>query len=125
MTSPVDIVPLAEARAVSKRYGTTLALDNVTMTIQAGQSVALAGRNGAGKSTMVRLLTGLDRPDAGEVLFSGEPAPDVSARRMAVPGRLRLSEVDDHPGTHSRRESLHQRSAGGAPRSIAGARSAG
>ena len=82
MTDPVDtsVVPLVEARAVSKRYGTTLALDNVTMRVKAGQSVALAGRNGAGKSTMVRLLTGLDRPDAGEVHFSGEPAPDVAAR---------------------------------------------
>ena len=72
--------PLVEARAVSKRYGTTLALDDVTMKVWAGQSVALAGRNGAGKSTMVRLMTGLDRPDAGEVRFSGEPAPDISAR---------------------------------------------
>lgn len=72
--------PLVEARGVSKRYGTTLALDDVTMTVAAGQSVALAGRNGAGKSTLVRLLTGLDRPDGGTVLFGGEPAPDVAAR---------------------------------------------
>ena len=71
---------LVEARAVSKRYGTTLALDDVTMKVWAGRSVALAGRNGAGKSTMVRLMTGLDRPDTGEVRFSGEPAPDISAR---------------------------------------------
>jgi simple sugar transport system ATP-binding protein len=75
-----SIEPLVETRAVSKRYGTTLALDNVSMKIYAGHSVALAGRNGAGKSTMVRLLTGLDRPDAGEVRFAGKPAPDVSAR---------------------------------------------
>ena len=68
---------LVEARAVSKRYGTTLALDDVTMKVWAGQSVALAGRNGAGKSTMVRLMTGLDRPDAGDVRFSGEPAPVI------------------------------------------------
>ncbi len=74
------IEPLVEARAVSKRYGTTLALDRVTMRIHAGHSVALAGRNGAGKSTMVRLLTGLDRPDSGEVRFAGAPAPEVSAR---------------------------------------------
>ena len=82
MQSPFDpsVEPLVETRAVSKRYGTTLALDNVSMRVHAGHSVALAGRNGAGKSTMVRLLTGLDRPDAGEVRFAGEPAPDVSAR---------------------------------------------
>ena len=75
-----SIEPLVETRAVSKRYGTTLALDNVSMKINAGNSIALVGRNGAGKSTMVRLLTGLDRPDAGEVRFAGAPAPDVSAR---------------------------------------------
>ena len=72
--------PLAEARAVSKRYGKTLALDNVSMNVTAGRSVALAGRNGAGKSTLVRLFTGLDRPDHGEVRFAGRRAPDVSAR---------------------------------------------
>ncbi len=83
MTEPsfdAGAVPLVETRAVSKRYGTTLALDNVSIRIDAGQSVALAGRNGAGKSTMVRLLTGLDRPDAGDVRFAGALAPDVSAR---------------------------------------------
>jgi simple sugar transport system ATP-binding protein len=50
------------------------------MKVMAGQSLALAGRNGAGKSTMVRLMTGLDRPDGGQVLFAGEPAPDIGAR---------------------------------------------
>jgi simple sugar transport system ATP-binding protein len=78
--SQAGVVPLIEARAVSKRYGTTLALHHVTMKVMAGQSVALAGRNGAGKSTMVRLMTGLDRPDGGQVLFAGEPAPDIGAR---------------------------------------------
>lgn len=72
--------PLVETRTVSKRYGTTVALDSVSLKIHGGRSVALAGRNGAGKSTMVRLLTGLDRPDAGEVRFAGRPAPDISAR---------------------------------------------
>ncbi|MBV9222322.1 MAG: ATP-binding cassette domain-containing protein, partial [Methylobacteriaceae bacterium] len=65
------VAPLAETRGVSKRYGTTLALDNVSLKIHAGCSIAVAGRNGAGKSTMVRLLTGLDLPDAGEVRFAG------------------------------------------------------
>ena len=57
MESPfaTGVEPLVEARAVSKRYGKTLALDNVSMKVSAGHSVALAGRNGAGKSTMVRL----------------------------------------------------------------------
>ncbi len=82
MGAPLDtsVEPLVETRAVTKRYGKTLALDNVSLKVFAGHSVALAGRNGAGKSTLVRLLTGLDRPDSGEVRFAGGPAPDVSAR---------------------------------------------
>ena len=78
--SEVSAVPLVETRALGKRYGTTIALDDISLDIQAGESVALVGRNGAGKSTLVRLLTGLDRPDSGEIRFIGEPAPDLSAR---------------------------------------------
>lgn len=75
-----SLEPLAEASVVTKRYGTTLALDKVSLKIAACRSVALVGRNGAGKSTLVRLLTGLDRPDGGEVRFAGSPAPDTAAR---------------------------------------------
>jgi simple sugar transport system ATP-binding protein len=77
-----DAVPLVETVSVSKRYGDTLALDDVTLKVMAGRSVALVGRNGAGKSTMVRLMTGLDRPDTGAVRFLGEPAPDIGARSL-------------------------------------------
>ena len=114
--------PLVEARAVSKRYGTTLALDDVSMKVQAGQSVALAGRNGAGKSTMVRLLTGLDRPDTGEVRFAGEPAPDISARaqwRSKVACVYQKSTII--PELTRRREPVPQRPA----RARASARSTG
>jgi simple sugar transport system ATP-binding protein len=79
-SSGLSLEPLVEARAVSKRYGRTIALDNVSLKIAAGHSVALVGRNGAGKSTLVRLLTGLDRPDGGDVRFGGSPAPDTAAR---------------------------------------------
>ena len=80
MPMPAGVEPLVETIGVSKRYGTTLALDAVSLAIHAGHSVALAGRNGAGKSTLVRMLTGLDRPDTGEVRFGGAPAPDIAAR---------------------------------------------
>ena len=65
---------------MSKRYGATTALDDVTLGIAAGESLALVGRNGAGKSTVVRVLTGLTRPDTGEVRFDGEAAPDIAQR---------------------------------------------
>ncbi|MFI6101903.1 sugar ABC transporter ATP-binding protein [Lentzea sp. NPDC051213] len=70
----------AIARGVTKRFGRTLALDDVGIEIRAGESHALVGRNGAGKSTLVSILTGMQVPDAGEVSFFGEPAPAVADR---------------------------------------------
>ncbi|KOV83717.1 sugar ABC transporter ATP-binding protein [Nocardia sp. NRRL S-836] len=70
----------AFARGVTKRYGRTLALDDVGIEVRAGESHALVGRNGAGKSTLVSILTGMQVPDAGEVGFFGEPAPAIADR---------------------------------------------
>lgn len=54
---------------VTKRFGTTLALDNVSLNIGRGESRALVGRNGAGKSTLISVVTGLLTPDSGTVRF--------------------------------------------------------
>ncbi|WP_432824223.1 sugar ABC transporter ATP-binding protein [Dactylosporangium sp. CA-092794] len=72
--------PAVAALGVSKRFGATTALSEVTMRIAPGETHALVGRNGAGKSTLVSLLTGLHRPDGGEIRFFGEPAPPTSDR---------------------------------------------
>ncbi|GAA0652903.1 sugar ABC transporter ATP-binding protein [Kutzneria viridogrisea] len=72
--------PAAQARDISKRFGRTLALDGVGITVAEGSTHALVGRNGAGKSTLVSVLTGLNRPDSGQVSFGGEPAPPVEDR---------------------------------------------
>ncbi|MEU3787097.1 sugar ABC transporter ATP-binding protein [Streptomyces sp900129855] len=71
---------VAEAHGIRKRYGPTVALDDVGIAVRAGESHALVGRNGAGKSTLVAILTGLQRPDHGVVLFDGEPAPGPADR---------------------------------------------
>ena len=65
---------------LSKRYGSTVALDAAGIAVAAGSTHALVGRNGAGKSTLVSLLTGLQAPDAGEVRFAGAPAPALGDR---------------------------------------------
>ena len=70
----------AEARGITKRFGRTLALDNVGIEIRDGESHALVGRNGAGKSTLVSILTGLQTPNSGEVRFSGRRAPAPADR---------------------------------------------
>lgn len=71
-----------KARAISKTFGATVALDDVTLAVRPGVSHALVGRNGAGKSTLVGVLTGLLEPDTGTVHFNGEPAPDRADRDL-------------------------------------------
>lgn len=72
--------PLVEAHGITRRFGPTVALDDVRITVRAGESHALVGRNGAGKSTLVSVLTGLLRPNSGTVLFDGSPAPPLADR---------------------------------------------
>jgi simple sugar transport system ATP-binding protein len=84
MTAPAEATDagrtVVAAHAVSKRFGVTVALDEVSLAVTGGQVHALVGRNGAGKSTLVSVLTGLEAPDAGTVEFAGEPAPPQADR---------------------------------------------
>ncbi|HKE16043.1 MAG TPA: sugar ABC transporter ATP-binding protein [Kofleriaceae bacterium] len=59
--------------AVQKSFGGIRALDRASLHLHAGQVMALVGENGAGKSTAVKILTGIERPDAGRVLVAGAP----------------------------------------------------
>ena len=59
-------------RRISKRYGSTQALDDVSMDLRAGEVHVLMGENGAGKSTLVRALIGAEAPDRGEIWIRGE-----------------------------------------------------
>ncbi|TDC73122.1 ABC transporter ATP-binding protein [Streptomyces hainanensis] len=64
--------PLIEVRGASRRYdGGPPALDDATLTVTAGEAVAIVGPSGSGKSTLLNLIAGLDRPDAGTVAVSG------------------------------------------------------
>jgi ABC-2 type transport system ATP-binding protein len=65
---------------VSKSYGATRALQDVTFEIKPGQSIALVGPNGAGKSTLVETIMGLHKPDAGWVTVFGYTAPEEAPR---------------------------------------------
>lgn len=61
------------ARALTKRYGSTTAVDAIDFTVEPGTVTGFLGPNGAGKSTTMRLILGLDRPEVGTALVSGRP----------------------------------------------------
>ncbi len=75
-----------EVTGLRKRFGPTLALDGMTFTVPPGQVTGFIGPNGAGKSTTMRVILGLDAPDAGTALIGGQPYRHAAA--PADPGRV-------------------------------------
>jgi ABC-2 type transport system ATP-binding protein len=64
---------MIEARGLTKRYGTTTAVDDLSFTVEPGRITGFLGPNGAGKTTTMRMILGLDRPTAGAVTVNGKP----------------------------------------------------
>ncbi len=85
-----DDAPVITARGLTKRYGQTVALDGLDLSVKRGEVYGFLGPNGSGKSTTIRLLLGLHRPSAGEArLFGIDAQADpgaVHARLAYVPG---------------------------------------
>lgn len=65
-------IPAIEVRSVSRRFGRTVAVDDVTFQVPTGSVCGLLGRNGAGKTTLMSLISGQDRPSSGSVRVVGE-----------------------------------------------------
>jgi ribose transport system ATP-binding protein len=81
--SPVRL----QMQGVSKRFGATVALEDVGIEVAAGQVLALVGENGAGKSTLMKVLSGAIKPDAGRMWLDGvpyRPGNPLEARRAGV-----------------------------------------
>lgn len=98
-TQPVDSAPdsaakqaqtLLEVRNLVKRFGGVHALENASLTITEGESVALVGDNGAGKSTFVKAISGVQPADEGEIALRGKP---VTIRSPQDAGRLGIEVV--------------------------------
>ena len=68
---------------VKKRFGATIALDGVDLTVRAGEVLALVGENGAGKSTLMKTLSGAYHPDEGKMWLNGEPYAATASARCA------------------------------------------
>src|SRR5919198_3480071 len=73
-----------EVRGITKSFDGHTVLRDVSLDVPSGALVALLGPSGCGKTTLLRILAGLEEPDAGEVLHSGEPVSDKSARDRNV-----------------------------------------
>ena len=105
-----------EVSGLRKRFGPTLALDGMSFTVQPGQVTGFVGPNGAGKSTTMRVILGLDAPDAGHALVGGRPYRslrrplrqlgsllDASALQPSRTGRNHLLWLAHSQGLQARR----------------------
>ena len=85
--------PIISCRSLSKWYSGVHALKNVDLDIQPGEVVGLVGDNGAGKSTLINILAGVHGPDAGQILFDGEP---VSIRTPKDAKRIGIETIHQY-----------------------------
>jgi putrescine transport system ATP-binding protein len=76
--------PIVEIEGVRKTFGTTVALDSVTLSVARGEMFALLGASGSGKTTLLRLLAGFDEPDAGRILIDGRDMRSVAPYERPV-----------------------------------------
>jgi len=91
---------MIEARGLVKRYGSTIAVDNLSFDVRPGTVTGFLGPNGAGKSTTMRMMLGLDRPDAGTVRISGKSYHDLRSPLREVGALLEAKAF--HPGRTAR-----------------------
>ena len=69
--------PMVEIRSLTKRFGKTIALDDVQLQIDEGQFFALVGPSGSGKTTLLHILGGFIAPDRGQVIIAGGDVSDL------------------------------------------------
>ncbi|OYU40783.1 MAG: methionine ABC transporter ATP-binding protein [Pseudorhodobacter sp. PARRP1] len=98
MNAPNLIAHLPESvglHGISRSFGTSVALHDITLSIKRGEIVGLIGRSGAGKSTLIRILNGLDKPQSGQVVISGQDITDLDEQALQ-PIRRRIGMIFQH-----------------------------
>jgi ABC-type branched-subunit amino acid transport system ATPase component len=85
--------PVLEITATRKAFGGLVAVDDLTFTLERGQILGLIGPNGSGKTTMLNLISGLLRADAGEIRFKGEDITRLPVHRIARRGIARTFQL--------------------------------
>jgi ABC-2 type transport system ATP-binding protein len=88
------------ARGLTKHYGRTVAVRDLTFAVRPGVVTGFLGPNGAGKSTTMRMLIGLDRPDAGQASVNGKPFRELRRPLREVGAMLEAGSF--HPGRSAR-----------------------
>ncbi len=106
---------MIEVEALTKRYGSTTAVDGLTFTARPGTVTGFLGPNGAGKSTTMRLVVGLERPTSGRATVDGVRYAELPAPLHAVGAMLDARAV--HPGRSAFRHLLGLARTHGIPRS--------
>ena len=91
---------MIELHHLTKRYGDTVAVDDLTLDIPAGRVTGFLGPNGAGKSTTMRMIIGLDRPTQGSVRVNGRGYPELRYPLREVGALLEARAI--HPGRSAR-----------------------
>ncbi|NEJ71966.1 ATP-binding cassette domain-containing protein [Rhizobium phaseoli] len=100
-TTVIEAQPQAAAEEVvrltdvKRRFGTTAALDGISLTVNKGEILGIIGRSGAGKSTLIRCLNGLERADSGEILIEGRDITGLAERELQ-PLRRRIGMIFQH-----------------------------
>jgi peptide/nickel transport system ATP-binding protein len=97
-TGAQGAAPLLELRNASASYGDQPVLHEVSLKLQRGQTLAVIGESGSGKSTMARVITGLLQPSSGQVLYDGAPLP-ADFRRRSKEQLRRIQMIYQIPDT--------------------------
>jgi D-methionine transport system ATP-binding protein len=87
--------PVVTLTGVSRTFGTTRALDDLSLTVKRGEILGIIGRSGAGKSTLIRCLNGLEQPDSGRIEIEGRDIVGLSERELQ-PIRRRIGMIFQH-----------------------------
>nr|WP_254004810.1 methionine ABC transporter ATP-binding protein [Pleomorphomonas sp. NRK KF1] len=87
--------PVVALSGVSRSFGPTRALDDLSLTVQRGEILGIIGRSGAGKSTLIRCLNGLERPDSGRIEIEGRNIVGLSESELQ-PIRRKIGMIFQH-----------------------------
>jgi branched-chain amino acid transport system ATP-binding protein len=108
--------PLLAVRGLTRRFGGVIAVDGVSLSVEAGRIAGLIGPNGAGKTTFFNLVTGVYRPNAGDILLAGESIRGLPPHLIARRGVARTFQAGQLFKTMTVRENVvlaarHERAA--------------